>query len=73
MYEKSKYAILTNLAVAVFQKNDIEEGYPPPPKLSNIHLTQRDIQNSWTQNLNSVIKLWLTCFYDRFYFYEPYL
>ena len=28
MYAKSKYAILTNLAVAVFSKNDIEEGYP---------------------------------------------
>ena len=28
MHEKSKYAILTNLAVAVFPKNGIEEGYP---------------------------------------------
>ena len=61
MYEKSKYVILINLAVAVFQKNDIEEGYPP--SYQNIHLTQRDIQNSWTQNLNSVTKLWLTCFF----------
>ena len=29
MYEKSKYAILTNLTVAVFPNNYIEEGYPP--------------------------------------------
>ena len=28
MYEKYKYAILTNLAVAIFPQNDIEEGYP---------------------------------------------
>ena len=28
MYEKSKYASLTNLTVAVFLQNDIEEGYP---------------------------------------------
>ena len=28
IYEKSKYASLTNLTVAVFPKNDIEEGYP---------------------------------------------
>ena len=28
MYEKSKYASLTNLTVAVFPKKYIEEGYP---------------------------------------------
>ena len=28
MYEKSKYAIITNLTVAVFPKKYLEEGYP---------------------------------------------
>ena len=33
MYEKSKYASLTNLTVAVFPKNDIKEGHPPSYKI----------------------------------------
>ena len=32
MYDKSKYASLTNLTVAVFPKNDIEEWYPQATK-----------------------------------------